>query len=201
MGKPIPSFDEFRACVLAAYTPLLRSKGFVELPRRKGEYVNKFSVRIGSAATILEVEGIHWGTAAWTKVFRASDGGDDREGLPIHKLCQLRQGLTAKQVEKAQKRRQKWPDQLAEIKETAATILEHAMDVLEGDFSDLDALAERERHIREEQLAKAPTKEQKGAAVAASEAGHAFKRGDYAKVIELLEPHLPHLSASQRKRL
>jgi hypothetical protein len=36
-GKPIPSFDEFRECVLAAYAPLVRTMGFVELPRRKNE--------------------------------------------------------------------------------------------------------------------------------------------------------------------
>jgi len=37
-------------------------------------------------------------------------------------------------------------------------------------------------------------------ATAASEAGNAFKRGDYAKTVKLLESHLPHLSPSQRKR-
>src|SRR5262245_13044965 len=108
-GKPIPSFDEFRECVLAAYAPVIRTMGFVELPRRQVVDVNRFTVRIGNATTIIEVEGIHWGTAAWTKVFRASDSEASRQGLPIEKLLKLRQGLDAKQVEKAQKRRRKQP--------------------------------------------------------------------------------------------
>lgn len=199
-GKPIPAFDEFRKCVLAAYAPLTRAMGFVELPRRQGTDVNTFTVRLGNATTIIEVEGIHWGTAAWTKVFRASDSEASRQGLPIDKLLQLRQGLTAKQVEKALKRRRKQSNQLVDIKETAAAILEYARDVLMGDFSELEQIAEQQRLCDQEQLKKALPMEQKGAVVAASEAGHAFKRGDYAKVVELLKPHLPHLSPSQRKR-
>jgi len=199
-GKTIPSFDEFRECVLAAYAPLVCTMGFVEFPRRRGTDTNRFTVRLGNATTIIEVEGIHWGTGAWTKVFRTSDSEASRQGLPIHQLLQLRQGLTKKQVEKALKRRQKQSDQLAEIKETATAILEHARDVLMGDFSELERIAEQQRLFEQEQLEKALPMEQKGAVVAASEAGHAFKRGDYAKVVELLEPHLPYLSPSQRKR-
>jgi hypothetical protein len=195
-GKPIPSFEEFRECVLAAYAPLIRTMGFVELPRRQGRDVNRFSVRIGNATTVIEVEGIHWGTAAWTKVFRTS-GPRASGGLPINRLLQLRQGL---QFERASKRRRKQPDQLADATETAAAILEHARDVLMGDFSELDRIAEQERLFRQEQLKKALPKEQKAAVVAASEAGHAYKRRDYARVVELLEPHLPHLSPSQRRR-
>jgi hypothetical protein len=196
-GKPIPSFAEFRKCVLAAYAPLICTMGFVELPRRQGRDVNRFSVRIGNATTVIEVEGIHWGTAAWTKVFRTSGPGASGGGLPINKLLQLRQGL---QFERASKRRRKQPDQLADVTETAAAILEHARDVLMGDFSELDWIAEQERPFRQEQLNKALPKEQKAAVVAASEAGHAFKRGHYARVVELLEPHLSHLSPSQRRQ-
>jgi hypothetical protein len=63
-----------------------------------------------------------------------------------------------------------------------------------GDFSELERIAEQQRLFEQEQLEKALPMEQKGAVVAASEAGHAFKRGDYAKVVELLESHLPDLS-------
>jgi hypothetical protein len=111
-GRPIPSFEEFRECVLAAYAPLIRTMGFVELPRRQGRDVNRFSVRIGNATTIIEVEGIHWGTAAWTKVFRTSGRAASGEGLPINRLLQLRRGLRS---ERAQKRRRKQPDQLGRM--------------------------------------------------------------------------------------
>jgi hypothetical protein len=195
-----PSFDEFRVCVLAAYAPLIGTMGFVELPPRRDKGVNRFTVRLANATTMIEVEGIHWGTAAWTKVFPATVSTVGRQGLPIDKLLRMRQASGARQVEKAQKRRRKRPDQLADIKETAAAILAYARDVLMGDFSELQRIAEQQRFFEQEQLKKAPSKEQKSAVIAASEAGHAFKRRDYAKVMELLEPHLPHLSASQRKR-
>jgi len=193
--EPIPSFDEFRAWVLAAYAPLMRSMGFVELPGRQGKGVTCFTVRLQNATTIIEVEGIHYGTAAWTKVFRASDKEETGAGLPIYRLLQLRQGLTAKQH-----RRRNRQGQLAEVEETAAAIIKHAGDVLLGDFSELERLAETERLLQRKRLEKALPREEKAAAVAASEAGHAFKRGDYAKVVELLEPHLAHLSPSQRRR-
>ncbi len=99
------------------------------------------------------------------------------------------------------KRRRKQLDQLADIRDAATAILEHARDVLLGDFSKLDEIAEQERRLRQEQLKKALPSEQKAAVVATSRVGHAFKRGDYRKVVQLLEPHLPYLSPSERKRL
>ena len=154
-----------------------------------------FTVRLRNATTIIEVEGINYGTAAWTKVFRASDREETRAGLPIHRLLQLRQGLTTKQQWRRNRR-----GQLAEVEETAAAIMKHAGDVLLGDFSELERLAETERLLQRKRLEKALPSEEKAAAVAASEAGHAFKRGDYPKVVEVLEPHLAHLSPSQRRR-
>jgi len=147
--EPIPSFDEFRAWVLAAYAPLMRSMGFVELPGRQGKGVTCFTVRLQNATTIIEVEGIHYGTAAWTKVFRASDKEETGAGLPIYRLLQLRQGLTAKQH-----RRRNRQGQLAEVEETAAAIIKHAGDVLLGDFSELERLAETERLLQRKRLEK-----------------------------------------------
>ena len=174
----------------------MRDLGFREVEPRKGRHANKFTIRIGNPTTVIEVEGIHWGSAAWTKIFRASDAEDGYYGLPISKLVRLRQGLT----ENARKRLRKSSGQLSDIDNMACAIIEHAMDVLMGDFSALDAIVEQERILHQEQLAKALPKEQKEAVIAASQAGHAFKRGDYLGVVALLAPHLPYLSASQRKR-
>jgi hypothetical protein len=199
-GKAIPSFVEFRRCVLAAYAPAIRDMGFAELRQPRGG-ANEFAVRLGNATTTIEVEGINWGTAAWTKVFRASDAGVVHDAPPIDKLLQLRQGLSAKEVERVRKRRRKQLDQLADVRDAATAILEYARDVLLGDFSQLDEIAEQERHLRHEKLKKALPSAQKATVVAASMAGHAFKRGDYRKVVELLEPHLPYLSPAEQKRL
>ena len=175
----------------------MRDFGFVELPRRKGEH-NKFAVRLGNAAAVIEVEGTGYGFGAWTKVFRAVDADTSYYGLPIGALLLQRQGLGARNLKK---RRCRPLSQLGEIEAAAALLLEHAKDVLTGDFSKLDEIAERERLLQEERLANALTGEEKAAVVAASEAGHAFKRGDYGKVVELLEPHLAGLPESQRRRL
>jgi hypothetical protein len=192
----VPSLEEFRASVLAAYAPIMRGLGFREVEPPKARHANKFTIRIGNPTTVIEVEGIHWGSAAFTKIFRASDADDSYYGLPIYKLVRLRQGTT----ENAAKRLRKSPDQLRDIDNMARAIIEHAMDVLRGDFSALEEIVEQERILHEEQLAKALPKEQKEAVVAASQAGHAFKRGDYLSVVALLAPHLPYLSPSQRKR-
>ena len=198
--KKAPSLIEFRTCVFDSYAPVIHSMGFVELKPRQGEYVNDFSVRIGNDTTVIEVDGINYGFHAWTKIFRASAADDDRYGLPIYKLLQQRQGLNAKEIRQLHRREQNCADQLEEVREKAKAILSHAKDVLSGDFSTLDKIAEQERHLQQEQLAKALPSEQKAAVVAATEAGHAFKRGDFHNVVALLEPHLSRLPASQQKR-
>jgi hypothetical protein len=47
---------EFKQCVLESYRPLLEEHEFQELPKRKGESVNPYSVRIGNRTTVIEVE-------------------------------------------------------------------------------------------------------------------------------------------------
>jgi hypothetical protein len=195
-----PSLDEFRACVLTVYAPIMRDMGFVELKVPKDRRYNEFIVRIGNGVTVIEVEGINYGFGAWTRVYRAADADTDYYGLPIYHLIRKRLGLSDKDLKKLQKRK-KTDGQLAEIREEAENILKYTEDVLLGDFSALDEIIEQERLLAEEQLKRQLPPEKKAAVIAASEAGHAFKRGDYKKVVALLEPHLPHLPPSQRKRL
>jgi hypothetical protein len=178
----------------------MRDMGFVELDPRRGEQVNEFAVRIGNGKAVIEVEGINYGFAAWTKLFRASAADDDRYGLPINELLRRRQGAGVREATKQRKRRRQSPDQLGDIRNAAEAIFEHAKDVLEGDFSALDEIVEEERVLLQEQSVKPLSREAKAAVVAASEAGHALKQGDYRKVIALLEPHLPYLTPSQLRR-
>lgn len=190
--EKIPSYDEFRACVLESYRPLFENCGFKELPKRPGEFVNEFSVRIGNSTTVIEIEGIHYGLAAWTKIFRTADADTDSYGLPIHQLLTLR-------VARRKKPRQ-LEDQLADIRRDAADILQHAKDVLSGDFAALDDLVAKRQQLDAERRARAPSPEQRAALVACAEAGHAFERGDYRKVVDLLRPHINLLSPAQKKR-
>ena len=66
--------------------------------------------------------------------------------------------------------------------------------VLMGDFSELERIAEQQRLFEQEQLEKALPMEQTRRGCRRVRGGAWFKRGDYAKVVELLEPHLPYLS-------
>jgi len=185
---------EFKQCVLESYRPLLEEHEFQELPKRKGESVNPYSVRIGNRTTVIEVEGIHYGSAAWTKLFRTSDADSDYYGLPIRRLLDERAPIT-------NKKRSKQISQLDQIREDAARILANAADIIAGDFSAIDALVERQNKIEEERRARAPSPEEKAANIAASEAGHAFKAGDFRKVVDLLSSHLSQLSKGQQKKL
>ncbi len=185
--------EAFRAWVLDAYRPLL-DQGFRELGRRPGEFVNEFTVRLGNQTIVIEVEGINWGMNAWTKVLRASEADQDRYGLPISTL--LAQRIRAAGGKPAHKPK----GQAAQIQALARLILEHAKDVLRGDLSALDALVQAEREREAERRARAPSAEQRALLAATARAGHAFKRGDYTQVVELLRPHLTLLSSSQRER-
>jgi hypothetical protein len=72
---------------------------------------------------------------------------------------------------------------------------------VERDYCKRHSTGQTQRLLKQEWLANALTGEENAAVAAASEAGHAFKRGGYGKVVELLEPHLALLPESQRRRL
>jgi len=184
--------EEFRATVLEAYRHLLEHEGFSELPAPPGPSTNPFTTRIGNSTTVIEVEGIHYGTSAWTKIFRANCSDSDQYGLPIRALLATRAPRPAKV---------RRPDgQRAQILQDAADIIEYAKDVLSGDFIALDGIANQQRRLEQERIANAPSPRQRAANAACSEAGHAFNRGDYETVVDLLQPHLELLSPPQRKR-
>jgi len=191
--KKDDAIQEFRACALDAYRPLLERGEFRELPGRSGDHANEFSVRIGSSTTVIEIEGIHYGKAAWLKIFRATEADVDHYGLPIGKLLTLRSdggNVNARAP----------ISQLQQIRRDAEAMLLYAQDVLSGDFSALDDLVKVQKQLNEELLAKMPSPAQRAADTASAAAGHAFKQGDYRKVVELLTPHLDLLSPSQKKR-
>jgi hypothetical protein len=190
----INTVEAFRACVLDAYRPLLEQGGFRELGKRPGEFVNEYSVRIGNETTVIEVEGINYGMNAWTKVLRASEADQDRYGLPIGSL------LAQRMRSSGGKPGARPQGQAAQIQASARLILEHAKDVLGGDFSALDELARAEQEREAERRAQAPSSKERATLVACAKAGHAFKRGEHNKVVELLGPHLASLSSAQRKR-
>jgi hypothetical protein len=185
---------EFRRWVLEAYRPLLDSGCLVELPRPDDAERNAFSVRLGNTTTVIEVQGINYGAAAWTKVLRACDADSDYYGFPIYQL------LADRNPGRRAARKKRPAGQHADIFRDAADIIEHAQDVLQGDFTALETIVEQRNREEKERLARAPSPQQRKANTACSAAGHAFKRGDYNEVVRLLEPHLELISAAQRRR-
>lgn len=191
MPRQSEALTQFRQCVLEAYRPLLHGKGFVEVqPRLPG---NEFTVALTNSSTIVQVQGIHYGAAAHLSVYRRDDTTGDRSELPIYELLSQRLGSSSI-------RRRNISTQEDEIREDAANLLAHAPDVLAGDFTELERLAERRRSEEQERRARAPSPEQRAANVAMSEAGHLFHAGRFDEVAELLHPHLDHLPPSQRRR-
>lgn len=186
----------FRKCVLDAYRPLIESGSYSVISEPRGHFANLFFVRIGNTSTLIEVEGINWGANAWTKVFRADKAAHDRDCLPIGRLLEQRGAVPVFKKGK----RQDSLSQEEQIYLYAYAIMNAAKDVLTGDFSALDVLVAEDEELQQQRDSRAPSPSQKAANIASSEAGHAFKNGDYSKTVELLKPHLKHLNDSQKKR-
>ena len=133
------SLQQFKECVLDAYAQLLEEEGYRELPDREGRFVNPYSIRIGNSTTVIEVEGIHYGAGAWTKVFRAGEADSNADSLPVFDLINERSPLPK------MKKNKERTGQLAEIREDAARIMAHASDVLAGDFSAIERVEKKLR--------------------------------------------------------
>jgi hypothetical protein len=150
--------DEFRTWVLEAYRPLLE-QGFAETAPRSAVHANPFSVRIANSTTVIEVEGVHYGAAAWTKLFRRPDVDLDQYGLPIGELLAMRvlERMSKKHAAEGQR---------AQLFRDAADLFQHAQDVLSGDFSALDAISQKQAQLEQERRARAPTPQQRAANIA-----------------------------------
>jgi hypothetical protein len=91
--------------------------------------------------------------------------------------------------------------QLAQVRELAARLRQHGADFLAGDTGRYaTALAEWKRITTHRPVTEAHRHERE-LNTAVTEAGHASKRGDYAKVVQLLEPFAHELSPHQRRTL
>lgn len=189
-----PSYEQFRKCVLESYQEAIEDFGFQEIPRSSGKFTNEYMVRLTNETTLIEVEGIHYGFGAWAKLYKAVPKTESNSFLPTNRLLSSRMG-TIRSV-----KRKEPVGQLREVQEDAEAILKHARDVLEGDFTAIDLVAEQILAEEQERKRNAPSPEQRAANSACSEAGHAFKNEEHAKVVELLSPHLEYLPVSQRKR-
>ncbi len=174
--RKIPTFNEFRQCVLKEYAEIIERYSFVEQPLPDREFINQFQVRLANQTTLIIVEGISYGLDTWTKVYNLSRSLEDDYGLPIWRLINERRGVPWPQKKSKKKA---GLDQLEQVAKHANYLLEYTQDILGGDFTEIDQIVERERIEQYKKELNAPSPKQRAANVAASEAGHEFKKKNY----------------------
>lgn len=183
---PTPTLEEFLACCRAECDFLVREHGFVLLAAPQ-EY-NQFSVCYRKGALRVEVYGENYGQNASCDLFRGKD-------------C-IHLGLLVP-IEERMAVGRKGPrlDQLGQVRRIATRLRQHATDFLGGDTARFDtALAEWRRVTRRRPVSREQILDRERQ-TAVTEAGHAAARGEHAKVVRLLEPHIKTLSLRQRRML
>ena len=188
MAKPTepPSLEEFLSHCQAKCQFLVSEYGFELLPTPR-EY-NQFSVRFAKGEFEVDVYGENYGQNASCDLIR----GTDHLALGFMMPVEERQPKKLRKVINGQ---------LAQVDDIADRLKRHASEFLRGDTQRFEAaLAEykeltKPRPITEEQRAERARDQ------AIAPAGHAAKRGDYAEVVRLLEPHAAFLSPHQRQML
>ena len=88
----LPTFDEFRQCVFKKYDAIISSYSFVEHPLPDREFINKFQVRLANPTTLIIIEGINYGMAAWTRVCKFPQPPEKDNDLPIWRYISERRG-------------------------------------------------------------------------------------------------------------
>lgn len=183
---PIPTLEEFLAACETECGFLAREFGFVRMAEPR-EY-NEFSVRFRKGELGVDLYGENWGQAASCDLFR----GQDRLPLSLIVPAAVRRAWAPKDAPRGQ---------LAQIRTIAAVLRQHASDFLGGDMSRFDPAFTEWQRMTQWQPPTEAARLERERALAVTNAGHAFKRSDFAEVVRLLEPHEPGLSAHQRKLL
>jgi hypothetical protein len=185
-SPPTPTLEEFLACCDRECEFLVRDYGFERLSSPK-EY-NEYSVRFRKMEFGVDIYGENWGAAASCDLIRGKD--NVYLGLLVP--------AAARSAPRAKRSR---PGQLAQIQTIASVLKEHAADFLSGDVRRFDAaLAEWKRVTQPRPVSEAQRLDRQRQ-TAVTEAGHASKRGNYAEVVRLLEPHAKALSQHQLRML
>ena len=185
-STPTPTLEEFLACCDRECEFLVRDYGFERLPSPM-EY-NQYSVRFRKMELEVDIYGENWGAAASCDLVR----GKDRLYLVLLVPAAARTATRAKRTR---------PGQLAQIQTIASVLKEHAADFLSGDVRRFEAaLAEWKRVTRPRPVSEAQRLDRQRQ-TAVTEAGHASRRGNYAEVVRLLEPHARELSLHQTRML
>lgn len=172
-----PTLEQFKEACRRECAFLIAEYGFQEMPEPR-EF-NEFSVCFRRGALGVDVYGEGWGEFASCDLIHA--GEDLGFG-----------SLVPKDAFPARSRRSP-PNQLEQIATIGALLRAHCTDFLAGDLARFNAKVARWKEITRPRPVSQAQRDQRAFDTACSEAGHAFKRGEYGRVIELLTPHTARL--------
>lgn len=183
---PTPSLETFLATIRAEFAFLISDYDFEERPPEPAPYVNPFSVRFVRDDLEIVVEGLGYGQMATTTI-------RDRPGR------KLRPMMLHPDFVPYTNPIPRCVGQLNQISQDAQWLREYGRALLAGDLAVLcAALARYETAVDAYESALA---ERRRLGVAIQEAVAAFRLGQWALVIELLEPHEAAISPRMARKL
>src|SRR5262245_14067931 len=172
-----PTLEEFKDACRRECDFLVSEYSFQEMPEPR-EY-NEFSVRFRRGSLGVDVYGEGWGEFARCDLIH----GDER----------LEFGSLVPATAWPPRSRRSPPNQLEQIVTIGTLLRAHCNDFLTGDLGRFTAALARWKEITRPRAITPAQREQRAFDSACSEAGHAFKRGEFGRVIELLAPHTSRL--------
>ena len=184
--EPPPSLDLFLEACRTEFAFLVSDYGFTELPPEPTPFANPFGIRFVRDDLEIVIEGINYGQNVIAKI-------RDRHGGSINPVF-LNPDFVPYTSPPPQVR-----GQLNQIAQAAQLLREHGRALLAGDRSVMyAALARYEAGVAAYETALA---ERRRFHVAVEQAVAAFRSQEWARVVELLEPHEAELSARMARKL
>lgn len=191
-----PTLIEFKKAVRHAFGYLRREFGFREVKPPATELeANPFILWFVNSTTLVQVQGINWGFAAQVILGPADAGSRWHATVPLWPIIKHRRLELYAQSPRS-------PGQLGDIGYYASALREVASDVLRGDFgvvASARAIVEAEAiRQRSQEQSKMHDRDHRAAVTAAAAA---FRAGDFARTIQLLDPHIELLTPTERAKL
>lgn len=178
------AIEKFKSVCRNEFDFLLTEFGFREDNTPLGEFDNEFQIRFIRNDLTIVVEGIHYGSAAMVYLYDSND----RKIFPILLMPGF-QSFPSKRP------KSKPSDQIEDIKKEAQMLYQYGIELLKGDFS-----------VFEHAYSKAETayieyESRRQFGIAEQRAITAFKKQEWSKVIEALEPYENKISSRMAKKL
>jgi len=172
-----PTLEQFTEACRRECAFLITEYGFQEMPEPR-EY-NQFSVCFRRGPFGVDVYGEGWGEFARCDLIHAGEHLGFGSLVPNEAL--------------PPRPRRSPPDQLEQIAIIGPLLRAHCTDFLVGDLTRFTTALTRWKEITRQRPVSQAQRDQRAFDTACSQAGHAFKRGEYGRVIELLAPHAARL--------